>query len=84
MVLITGSDFTGLLPTPLTFEDFSVYVEQARAEYEAAKAAGVPDEEEGLTVDDVTAGSVTAPSITTTTITQDRFVPRPPEGVVCG
>jgi len=84
VVLITGSDFTGLLPTPLNFEDFSVYVEQARAEYEAAKAAGVPDEGEGLTVDDVTAGSVTAPSITTTTITQDRFVPRPPEGVVCG
>lgn len=84
VVLLTGSDFKGLLVPSLEFADFSRYVEQAKAEYAAALAAGDESAGEGLTVEDVTAGSVTLPAVTTTTITRDLFVPRPPEGVECG
>jgi len=98
VVLVTGSDWSGLRDEPLPAEMFQRYLDVFAAQVgagddTAATSPGgaggdtstAPASSGGLTVDAVgETGPVTVPSITTTTVTPEKFVPTPPEGVECG
>lgn len=98
VILVTGSDWSGLRAEPLPSEAFQRYLDQFAAEVAADEAAGrQPANQGGLTVGDLEGtsggasgeasggqGAPVAPSITTTTVTPERFVPTPPDGVDCG
>jgi len=85
LLLITGDDWAGLLAEPVDAENFQAYLDQYAAEVAADAAGGTPTTVSGLTIDNLDDDvPVSVPSVTTSTITPERFVPSPPEGVVCG